>query len=74
MANTRVLFSDMKSSRCYFSVDARLLRIWEATSARHGGQLTCLDMLIIDVNAEISADRIPLFRPRLTAGSASTLL
>ncbi|CAH8306762.1 unnamed protein product [Eruca vesicaria subsp. sativa] len=50
MANSRVLFSDVKSARCYSNVEARLLRMWEARSGRRGGQLTCLNMLMIDVN------------------------
>ncbi|CAH8321040.1 unnamed protein product [Eruca vesicaria subsp. sativa] len=52
MANTRVLISEVKSGRCYSSVEARLLCFWEVRSGSRSGELTFLDMLMIDVNED----------------------
>jgi len=51
MANTRVLFSDLKSGgKCSSVVEARLLRYWEARNVKRGGDLMWVDMLMIDIN------------------------
>ncbi|KAL0669325.1 hypothetical protein Bca4012_032029 [Brassica carinata] len=50
MANTRVLFSDLKSGgKCSSVVEARLLRYWEAQNVKRGGDLMWVDMLTIDI-------------------------
>ncbi|KAL0717900.1 hypothetical protein Bca4012_067222 [Brassica carinata] len=43
------LFSDLKSGKCSSVVEARLLRSWEARNVKPGGELTSVDMLMVDV-------------------------
>ncbi|WZZ44402.1 hypothetical protein YC2023_040661 [Brassica napus] len=50
MANSRFLFSDLKSGKCTSVVEARLLRFWEARNVKRGGELMWVDMLLVDVN------------------------
>ncbi|KAF2613291.1 hypothetical protein F2Q70_00008458 [Brassica cretica] len=58
MANSRMFFSDFKSDK-----------FWDARNVKHGGELMWLDLLMVDVNATINANRLATFRSRLTAGS-----
>ncbi|WZZ50278.1 hypothetical protein YC2023_050385 [Brassica napus] len=74
MAISRIFFSDLKSGKCSFVVEARLLRYWEARNVKRGGELMWIDMLLMDVNstimqATINANRVSKFRERLAAGS-----
>ncbi|CAN6977247.1 unnamed protein product [Brassica rapa subsp. trilocularis] len=74
MAISRVFFSDLKSGKCSSVVEARLLRFWEARNVKRGGELTWVDMLLMDVNstliqATINANRLPKFRERLAVGT-----
>ncbi|KAF3555327.1 hypothetical protein F2Q69_00012014 [Brassica cretica] len=74
MAISRIFFSDLKSGKCSFVVEARLLRYWEARNVKRGGDLMWIDMLLMDVNstimqATINANRVSKFRERLAAGS-----
>lgn len=74
MAISRIFFSDLKSGKCSFVVEARLLRYWEARNVKRGGDLMWIDMLLTDVNstimqATINANRVSKFRERLAAGS-----
>ncbi|KAF3603228.1 hypothetical protein F2Q69_00038001 [Brassica cretica] len=69
-----VFFSDLKSGRCSFVVEARLLRFWEARNVKRGGELMWMDLLMVDVNSTmmqvtISAGRLPQFREMLHAGT-----
>ncbi|KAH0898125.1 hypothetical protein HID58_047693 [Brassica napus] len=50
MAMTKVFFSDLKSGRCSFVVESRLLRFWEAKNVKRGGELMWMDLLMVDVN------------------------
>ncbi|KAF2610012.1 hypothetical protein F2Q70_00009775 [Brassica cretica] len=50
MVISRVFFSDLKSSKCSSVVEAWLLRFWEARNVKRGGELMCVDMLLMDVN------------------------
>ncbi|CAN7094816.1 unnamed protein product [Brassica rapa subsp. narinosa] len=52
MAISRVFFSDLKSGKCSSVVEARLLRFWEARNVKRGGELTWVDMLLMDVNVK----------------------
>lgn len=44
MSNSKVFFSDLKSGMCSSTVEARLLRFWEAKNVKRGGEL------MVDVN------------------------
>ncbi|WZY74538.1 hypothetical protein YC2023_006778 [Brassica napus] len=50
MANSRVFFSDLKSSKCTSVVEARLLQFWEARHVKRGGELMWVEMLPVDIN------------------------
>nr|VDC93157.1 unnamed protein product [Brassica oleracea] len=50
MVISRVFFSDLKSGKCSSVVEAWLLRFWEARNVKRGGELMCVDMLLMDVN------------------------
>ncbi|CAN6870312.1 unnamed protein product [Brassica oleracea] len=41
---SKVLLSDLTSSRC----SSRLLRFWEVRNVKHGGELMCVDLLLLD--------------------------
>ncbi|KAG2314733.1 hypothetical protein Bca52824_017855 [Brassica carinata] len=77
MAATRVFFSDLKAGKCSSTVEARLLRFWEARNMKRGGELMWVDMLTVDVNtvmqATIGASRLTRFRHKLTAGKVYTV-
>ncbi|CDY14633.1 BnaC02g24800D [Brassica napus] len=51
---TKVFFSDLKSGRCSFVVESRLLRFWEAKNVKRGGELMWMDLLMVDVNVSYS--------------------
>ncbi|KAG2324035.1 hypothetical protein Bca52824_006763 [Brassica carinata] len=40
----------MVSRKCSSTVEARLLRFWEARNVKRGGELMWVDMLMVDVN------------------------
>ncbi|KAF8095657.1 hypothetical protein N665_0327s0013 [Sinapis alba] len=67
--NLMVLLSDLKSGKCSSVVEARLLQYWEARNVKRGGELMWVDMIMVDANATIGANRRPKFRERLAAGS-----
>ncbi|KAG2305169.1 hypothetical protein Bca52824_033820 [Brassica carinata] len=74
MVNSKVFFSGLKSGRCSSTVEARLLRFWEARNVKRGGELMWADLLFVDVNgtimqASISANCLPQFQDRLSVGT-----
>lgn len=48
MANVLVLLSDLQPGRSSSTVEVRLLRFWEASNVRRGGELMGIDMLLLD--------------------------
>ncbi|CAH8386326.1 unnamed protein product [Eruca vesicaria subsp. sativa] len=62
----QTFFSDLKSGWCSSTVEARLLRDWEARNVKRGGELMGLTFHTI-MQATISVNRDPSFQSRLTA-------
>ncbi|KAG2294973.1 hypothetical protein Bca52824_041642 [Brassica carinata] len=62
MVISRVFFSDLKSGKCSSVVEAWLLRFWEARNVKRGGELMCVDMLLMDVNNFKLADSSLMIR------------
>ncbi|KAG2292636.1 hypothetical protein Bca52824_039305 [Brassica carinata] len=50
MAISRIFFSDLKSSKCFYVVEPGLLRFWDARNVKRGGELMWIDTLLMDVN------------------------
>lgn len=50
MANSRVFFSDLKTGKCSSTVEARMLRLWEAKKEQRGRKIISINMLMVDVN------------------------
>ncbi|KAF3513140.1 hypothetical protein F2Q69_00007766 [Brassica cretica] len=51
MAISRIFFSDLKSSKCFYVVEPGLLRFWDARNVKRGGELMWIDTLLMDVNS-----------------------
>ncbi|KAJ4900507.1 Uncharacterized protein Rs2_14458 [Raphanus sativus] len=47
MANNMFFLSDLQTGRSSSSVQVRLLRFWEASNVRRGGELMGVDMLLL---------------------------
>ncbi|CAH8392912.1 unnamed protein product [Eruca vesicaria subsp. sativa] len=77
MALSTVFLSDLKAGRCSSAVKVRLFRFWEGRNLDQR-ELMCINMLLIDVNstimqASINANRVPVYWPKLAAGSMYSL-
>ncbi|KAH0883750.1 hypothetical protein HID58_059846 [Brassica napus] len=46
MANSKILLSDLKSDKCSYRVQVRLLLFWEARYVRRSGELMSIHMLL----------------------------
>ncbi|CAF1832738.1 unnamed protein product [Brassica oleracea var. botrytis] len=53
MANSKILLSDLKSDKCSYRVQVRLLLFWEARYVRRSGELMSIHMLLPGSKATI---------------------